>query len=155
MKSVILAKMLIALRISSTVPASTLLPDRLRQYDTLLNHTLRCFLRHPVGEDAADASLPHRDAVPRGSRLHRRGVVGDEQELTFRAELFDEIRELLHVGAVERGVHFVEEHERTWLHGEEGEEEGGRGEGAFSAGEEGEALRFLARRLCDDFDARL
>ena len=69
------------------------------------------------------------------------------------AELAQQVGEAFDVRAVERGVHFVQHAEGAGLDVEEGEQQGGGGQGAFAAGQQGQVLALLAGRLDEDVDA--
>ena len=65
--------------------------------------------------DGADALLGHVHAVDRIHGGHGRLVVGDDDELGVFGELPDNAVELLDVGVVQRGIHFIENAKGGWL----------------------------------------
>ncbi len=110
---------------------------------------------HHDRDGAGDARFLHGDAVEKLRRLHRPPVVRDQDELRLGGHHLQESAEADHVGFVEGGVHFVEQAERRRGVLEDGEEEGDGREGLLAAGEKGDALEPLPRRLRNDLESRL
>ena len=80
---------------------------------------------------------------------------GDEAGVGALAHRVEEIAEALDVVIVERRVDFVQDADRRRVGQEHGEDEGERGQRLLAAGEQGQRLRFLARRLGDKLEAGL
>src|SRR5438093_718601 len=106
-------------------------------------------------DDLRDARLLHGHAVERVRHFHRALVVRDHDELRAAAHLADHLVVPADVRLVERGVHFVEEAERSRFDQEDGEDERDRGQGLLSAGEAVHRRELLARRWRHDLHARL
>ncbi len=79
----------------------------------------------------------------------------DDDELAGGSELPQETYEPAHVRLVQRGVYLVEKAERGGLDQIGREQERDRGQGFFAPRKKADRFEFLARRLGENFDARL
>ena len=79
--------------------------------------------------------------------------MGDDNELGLVRHLAHVVGEAHHVGVVQGGLDLVHDAKGGGAHLEDGEVEGDGHEGLLAAGEQGEHLEGLARRLHPDLDA--
>ena len=95
----------------------------------------------------------HADAVHGVSLVHRRAVVGDDNELYPSSEHSQQIREALNVGFVQRRVDLIEHAERRRVDLQQAEQQRDDGERAFTTAQRQQPLQLLARRPGHDVDA--
>ncbi len=104
------------------------------------------------GKDLGDAVVAHADAVEGVGDLDGAPVVGDDDDLGLAREGLELLAEADHVRLVQGGVDLVQEAERGRVDLQDGDQEGGRRQGAFAAGKQRQPLEPLTRRLGDDVD---
>src|SRR5947207_15824598 len=73
-----------------------------------IGYRLLRYLTGANGEDVRDALSIHADAVHGVGLVHRRAIVGDDDELYASRKLGQQVCEALHVGFVECRVDLVE-----------------------------------------------
>ena len=82
-------------------------------------------------------------------------MVGDDNEVAAGEEFTEHVAESLHVGLVERRIHFVQDAERARLALEDAHQQSNGGHGLLSAGELTDDARLLAWWLGANLHARL
>ena len=122
---------------------------------TRLGELLR--LRQLDRHELAHAALGHGDAEQAVHARHGDGIVGDGDEagVGALAHGLEQVAEALDIIVVERRVDLVEHADRRRVGEEHGEDERKRGQRLLAAGEKGQRLRLLARRLGEKLESRL
>src|SRR5262247_189799 len=103
-------------------------------------------LAETYSNDSRDARFLHSHAIDGVRRLHRSGVVCDNDELRLVLELRQQAHITPGVGVVERGVHLVQQAERAGLGEEDREQQRYRDQRALSRRQQMDPLRPLAAR---------
>ena len=101
------------------------------------------------------ATLRHRDAVQLMARLHGAFVVGNDDEVALIQEGHQRLAEALHVGFIERGVHFVEDAEGARLGLEDRHHQRNGGHRLLATAELADETRLFAGWLRANLNATL
>src|SRR5712691_3848291 len=116
---------------------------------------LRLDLHEVHADQPRTAGFFHGHTVEDVGCFHRPARVRDHDELRVVRHVAHRAYESIVIDLVERRVDLVEDAERARLVAEDGKEERQRRERALPAGEQGDRLVFLSRRLRDQLDAAL
>ncbi len=108
---------------------------------------------HALRDHRGDAVVAHRDAVQRVGDLHRRLLVGDDDQLRRLAQLLEQPDQPAQVDVVERGLHLVHHVERRRPRPEDRHQHRHRGQRLLATGQQRQPLDLLARRPGLDLDA--
>lgn len=73
-------------------------------------------------DHSTHARLDHGDAIDNICAGHGALVMGHDDKLALMAELLDDLVELVNIGIVKRGIHLIENTERSRLQQVNGEE---------------------------------
>src|SRR5258706_2890931 len=112
-------------------------------------------LTEPHADNGRHARFLHRHAVHSVRRLHRPGIVRDDDELRLVLELGQEPHIAPDIGVIERRVDFVEQAERARFGEEDREQQRHGDQGALPGRQQVDSLRALPPRRGVDFDFAL
>ncbi len=108
---------------------------------------------HPLRDHRRDAVVAHGDAVERVGDLHRRLLVGDDDQLGDLTQLLEQADEPPQVDVVERGLDLVHHVERRRPGPEDRHQHRHRRQRLLATGQQREPLDLLAGRARLDLDA--